>query len=589
MSDLLRVKFTASNAVRSKRPYTIYEIEVRSTSTMPWLLYKRYRDFDNLHEQLVKLMSSNADLERLDIKLHLPPKRLVRSMAPDVVAKRQKELEGYLQHILSFPLLMRNQLVMDFLSVPESLRAMLMRRKPTEDASTNGLPRQRSDSFGFSSQTEEEREVNQLLKELSLQKNRVKALNKFEKWYFEKCTKKDPPNMRPDLIKKLYTGDETHQGLVHSCRLLHSKVAWRASIALLVRLLDIERNRYARIFQEVFLTLQQGLYKEMYLHQHINETSQEDGFKIVHLIENNLPALDHKFYVPDEAAWKHYEKWEKLQRDSFGVAGGTKRRNEFFEDDLNEQQMEYAYNWDEMQYAEIAENIFSLYRELSAESDADYQKVNTVKNDCGLKVRYKKDPFTKQWKLKITFAVDHPPESVYNFLSTQMINVHWTADQSDMSWNTKIIQQQQVEKLDAMHFIIHQTYKSFNSMYKFSDFLLLTCLRKDVQAKRFHILFASVNNYRVSLHSSQQQQSKMQQILKNNNSNTKRAILLPSGFEIRPTKENVNKSHVSFRAHMTNESVLTVSADLLGETDELFKSMLRIQQLISVEMNYSKK
>ena len=92
--DLLSVKFTASNAVRGKRPYTIYEIEVRSSTTMPWLLYKRYRDFDNLHAQLQKLMTSNKELESLNVKLNLPPKRLVRSMAPDVVAKRQKELEG---------------------------------------------------------------------------------------------------------------------------------------------------------------------------------------------------------------------------------------------------------------------------------------------------------------------------------------------------------------------------------------------------------------------------------------------------------------------------------------------------------------
>ena len=94
MSDLLSVKFTASNAVRGKRQYTIYEIEVRSSTTMPWLLYKRYSDFHNLNAQLQKLIAQNKEFESLNIKLNLPPKRLVRSMAPDVVAKRQKELEG---------------------------------------------------------------------------------------------------------------------------------------------------------------------------------------------------------------------------------------------------------------------------------------------------------------------------------------------------------------------------------------------------------------------------------------------------------------------------------------------------------------
>merc|ERR1712228_1065016 len=202
--------------------------------------------------------------------------------------------------------------------------------------------------------------------------------------------KKDPPNMRPDLIKKLYTGDETHQGLVHSCRLLHSKVAWRASISLLVRLLDIERNKYARIFQEVFLTLQQGLYKEMYLHQHINETSQEDGFKIVQLIKNNLPTLEHKFYVPDDSAWRQFEKWEKIQKDSFGVnAYINKGDGGYLDNEMIKSSYHHnLYNWKEMEYKEISENIFAAYRELAIESDADYQKVNVQKND--LKVRYKK-------------------------------------------------------------------------------------------------------------------------------------------------------------------------------------------------------
>lgn len=95
MSDLLSVKFTASNAVRGKRPYTIYEIEVRSSTTMPWLLYKRFSDFDNLHAQLQKLMATNNDgMDLSNIRLNLPPKRLVRSMAPDVIKKRQKKLEG---------------------------------------------------------------------------------------------------------------------------------------------------------------------------------------------------------------------------------------------------------------------------------------------------------------------------------------------------------------------------------------------------------------------------------------------------------------------------------------------------------------
>eukprot|EP00485_Elphidium_margaritaceum_P003323 CAMPEP_0202693124 /NCGR_PEP_ID=MMETSP1385-20130828/7329_1 /ASSEMBLY_ACC=CAM_ASM_000861 /TAXON_ID=933848 /ORGANISM="Elphidium margaritaceum" /LENGTH=587 /DNA_ID=CAMNT_0049348765 /DNA_START=19 /DNA_END=1782 /DNA_ORIENTATION=- len=587
MTDL-SIKIINSSAIRDrgKRAYTIYEIEVRSntTTTIPWTLFKRYSEFDNLHMQLQKIISGDKDLEAL--KLTLPPKTFTRSMAADVVAKRQKDLEAYLQQIVVIPVLMRSKVMWDFLNVPESLRFVLRNRpsgtRPNPGLQINGIDSSAAYSHIDQNQSEEEREVSMLLKGLS-QKTRVKALHKFENWYFEKTTSKSapPPNMSRELIRKLYTGDEVHQGLVHSCRMLQSKVAWRTSIALLVHLLDIERNKYARVFTEVFLSLQQGLYKEMYLQQHIKESTHDDGFKIVQLIKNRRPELDRKMYVPDDDAWKRYEKWEKLQEDSFGVIGGghNKRRNAWFEDAANindNMEQAFAYNWAELEYKEVSENIFSLFRELSMD-EKDYQKVNAIKNDCGLKVRYKKDPFTKQWKLKITFAVDHPPEHVYNFLSTQMIYVNWTANQSDMSWNTKIIQQQQVEKLDHMHYIVHQTYKAFNSSYRYTDFLLFTCLRADSKAKRYHILFASVNNYHVLPH-----------IQLMNLPNSKRSILLPSGFEIRPAKDNVNKSHVSFRAHYTNESVLTVSADLLGETDELFHSVLRIEQLISAEMVHIK-
>jgi len=565
MSDLLSVTFTATNAVRGKRPYTIYEIEVRSSNTLPWLLYKRYRDFDQLHTQLLKLMATNEkDMDFSNIRLNLPPKRLVRSRAPDVIKKRQKMLEEYLHKILSNQQLMRNPLILEFLTVPERLRAMLMRRKVDAQSSGQSL------IVGAGAVPEEEREVNLLLKELSLQKNRVRALGKFERWYFEKAMQKkergEPLVMGQQVIRRLFIGDDARRGLVHSCRLFHSRVAWRASISLLVRLLDIERNKYARIFQEVFLSLPRGLYKEMYLHQHIKETSQEDGFKIVQLIEDNLPDLDHKFYVPDDSAWRQYQKWRAMQRDNFGVIGGGKSggmSNEWVDDDEND--LKLAFNWKEMEFGEISEAIMSGFRELSAESDEKFMMVATER---ALRVRYRKDLLSQRWKLKISFAVKHPPRDVYEFLVQELVHKEWSKRERDRSWNKKVVSQRKHRVLDDRHFVVHQIFKKFNSPFKFSDFVLLICLRPDVKTKRFVIAFASIANY--------------DDLAENNNAmNAQRATLLPSGFEIRATRDNPERSHVSYRAHMTNESVLTVSADLLGETDELFQSMLGIEKLIT--------
>jgi hypothetical protein len=72
--DVLQVNFTASNTVLDPKPYTvffnslllsrfsllladvmcfcvqIYELEIRSSSTITWVIYKRYSDFDTVHQ-----------------------------------------------------------------------------------------------------------------------------------------------------------------------------------------------------------------------------------------------------------------------------------------------------------------------------------------------------------------------------------------------------------------------------------------------------------------------------------------------------------------------------------------------------------
>ena len=91
--DVLRVKFTHSNTVREKKPYTIYEIEVRSSSTITWVIYKRYTAFYALHQQLLKAILSLPESQRIVLP-PLPPKRLTRSLAAEFVEKRKNELQG---------------------------------------------------------------------------------------------------------------------------------------------------------------------------------------------------------------------------------------------------------------------------------------------------------------------------------------------------------------------------------------------------------------------------------------------------------------------------------------------------------------
>lgn len=75
--DVLKVKFTHSNTVRDKKPYTIYEIEVRSSSTITWVIYKRYSSFHQLHQDLIKAPSISPEM-KLNLP-QLPPKRSERT------------------------------------------------------------------------------------------------------------------------------------------------------------------------------------------------------------------------------------------------------------------------------------------------------------------------------------------------------------------------------------------------------------------------------------------------------------------------------------------------------------------------------
>jgi hypothetical protein len=132
-------------------------------------------------------------------------------------------------------------------------------------------------------------------------------------------------------------------------------------------------------------------------------------------------------------------------------------------------------------------------------------------------------------------------------------------------WNTKIIEQKIAEQLDEQHLIVHSTYKSFNSPYKFRDFVTLDCLRCEQEVERYFLLYASICNY-----------DNLPEF-----KGRDRTVVLPSGFDIRPTQQNANRSHVSYRSIMTAGSISLVSADLLLESDELFQSILNIDRLIT--------
>ena len=563
----LRVKFRTAVVVNEKPPYTMYEIEVRtSIYENPWILHKRFSDFYKLHSQLQKLKLNALN------GLSIPPRRLVRSRAVDVIHRRKHDLEKYLQSIIKIDELLNHKLVFDFLQIPQESQWLLLSKNNNNHNNNNNNS---SNKQNWTDERERfEYEINTFLKQLSFQRNSVKVIQKFEDYYFKQQTKtryRDFGYILYDqnkinstaLIKELFIGNDINQGLIHSCRLLHSKVASRAAITLLYRLLDRNWNGYADRFRQIFAKIDISLYREMYLHQHIyDEATKNYAFKIIQIIQEILPELDMKMYVNDDTALNKYLQWNKKQQIAFVNVTTVNDDGMNIQTKLNET----GFDWNKMRYKEISECIFESFGILSNESDDEYQRVLTnTMMDKRLNVRYKKDIESKQWKMKVSFVIDHPAKIVYDYIVYDMMN------NNTSSWNTKIMEQKMNKLLDKNHFIVHQTFSSFNSQDKFMDFVLLTCLKVDyveVETMRYMILFSSINNYND---------------LYIQKGNKDRAILLPSGFEICSVKNDENKCIISYIAHMTKTSILTMSADLLGETDEFFKALFNIEQLISDE------
>jgi len=179
-------------------------------------------------------------------------------------------------------------------------------------------------------------------------------------------------------------------------------------------------------------------------------------------------------------------------------------------------------------------------------------------------------------EIKISFECDHEPEDIFKFLRRSYVGgiSGSGGDSNNNGWDKKLIDRKVVTQLDGDHFIMHEVYKSFNSPYKFRDFLVLRSFREQQlsdDTKKYFVVWSSITNYKKMPESAEKL----------------RCVLYPSGFEICPYNRGVTKkSRIVFRLHLSSESVNIVTADLLGETDELFQSMVRISALIH---NYRQK
>ncbi|KAI7750530.1 hypothetical protein M8C21_008703, partial [Ambrosia artemisiifolia] len=91
------------------KSFAVYSIAVTDADNKTWLVKRRYRNFDRLHQYLKNLPN---------YKLQLPPKRIFSSSTEDAfVHKRCIQLNKYLQDLLSIANIAEQQEVWDFLSM----------------------------------------------------------------------------------------------------------------------------------------------------------------------------------------------------------------------------------------------------------------------------------------------------------------------------------------------------------------------------------------------------------------------------------------------------------------------------------------
>jgi len=592
--DVLKVKFTHFNTVRDKKPYTIYEIEVRSSSTITWVIYKRYSGFYALHQELQKAYENSKD-GGVAIRLpQLPPKRLTRLLAPEFVEKRKEELQEYLRAIIAIPALLHSPILLKFLEVPDSVRPMLASRAPSHKLLQDIESKEGEDEKqDMAQKSYEERRVLELTSLLKRSPNKVAAIRDFEEYFFEQR-----PRLSNDYVRLLFqgkSGREGDGGLIQTCGdFEYSHVASRAALNLLCRLLDIEKNKDAQLFLDQFVALDPSVLKQMKLALHIlhKRGNRLGAFRIVSILtsqrtpadasDRSLPELTVDQIISDLYAKQEYHRWAErktAQVSTFRESPSDKISLPNLTDQNHKLTVQKSFE----ELVKIAQLQTGWRRALlmgeekdSSGSPDDHNRVS---------IYYQKDPAQNVVIIKVATIVRFSVDVVASFVKDL---------KRQKEWDLKFHRGTRLAKLDNNTDVVHMVYKSFSSPYKYRDFVLLRSMSK-LENGGYVLVARSVT------HPSTPEQK-----------GCVHAVLSPSGYILTPLakvkglplcpmKDRCvlkDASHMSrythkaglqdtsdrclftFVAQLDREGILIISPDLLGETNELRDSINNIKECL---------
>jgi len=467
--------------------------------------------------------------------------------------------------------------MLSFLEVPDSVRPMLSRgaTKQVDYKDVDGESKDSiADKMSYGAKTSEERKVLELVQVLKSHPNKVAALQSFEDYFFS-----ERPRLSSETIRILFEGlpGESSGGLINTCGdFRHSRVASRAALCLLDRLLDSEKNKDAPAFVEQICSLSASVLQKMKLHVHILSArgNRVHAFKAIHVICQYLEAnkglnsmgypgeLSLETLVQDFTARQDYQRWVSCREAHHTASAAI--QNVVSVDKLAAR---------DGNHKALATNGFLDVLQLAEREDGwrDIWNINNTQSQ-GVHLSYRKDADKDLTCLRASVIVNATPDQVTTALT----------DVADMpSWDVKLRSASVVHKLDEATDVIHLVYKSFASYYKCKDFSLLRSISR-LDDGGVLLMFRSV------------QSSRCPEIRE-----CTRSSMRPSGYIVTPintpalpasiagvvseTPEDEESDAccmVTFLLQLDRDSVLLVSQDLLGESDDIIRTMLNLNTVL---------
>lgn len=164
--------------------------------------------------------------------------------------------------------------------------------------------------------------------------NMKASLAEFEKLYFSIL-----PVVLPEEVSMLLLGYENKTGLLHLCgafsrKQYRFKVAASLAIGLLAKLLDPRENVKSDVFRNVFVKLDETVYKEMRADQHMagGGNANTDAARSIQVLLQQQRGLDVETLVSKEARKTfvaHVSENESVKKGMFAIkAGATKLKSQ---------------------------------------------------------------------------------------------------------------------------------------------------------------------------------------------------------------------------------------------------------------------